>query len=143
QIGGENVHRVRALMEEVFGAENFRSEIKFKTTGGHSSAYISSVFDSVHSYGREAETKDRRHYFARQPSDEEATQYKYGETEDGTRGSLAILERGGQRIDKVFQPYPLVSMGPSERDRPVFYEGRSFNPTKGRHWSVTNAGMER
>ncbi|MCL2790817.1 MAG: site-specific DNA-methyltransferase [Desulfobulbus sp.] len=34
QIGDENVHRVRAVMDEVFGDENFVSQINFKTTGG-------------------------------------------------------------------------------------------------------------
>ena len=34
QIGDENVHRVRALMDEVFGEKNFISQINFKTTGG-------------------------------------------------------------------------------------------------------------
>ncbi len=34
QIGDENVHRVRALMDEVFGDENFVSEITFQKTGG-------------------------------------------------------------------------------------------------------------
>ncbi|MFC1781810.1 DNA methyltransferase, partial [Planctomycetota bacterium] len=31
QIGDENVHRVRALMDELFGEENFQSQISFRT----------------------------------------------------------------------------------------------------------------
>src|SRR5450759_654844 len=57
QIGDENVHRVRAVMDEVFGEENFRAEIKFKKTGGHSSSYIASVSDSILWYGRTQATK--------------------------------------------------------------------------------------
>ena len=34
QIGDENVHRVRAVMDEVFGAENFVSQISFVNTSG-------------------------------------------------------------------------------------------------------------
>ena len=34
QIGDENVHRVRSVMDEVFGEENFISRINFVTTGG-------------------------------------------------------------------------------------------------------------
>ena len=34
QIGDENVHLVRSLMDEVFGSENFVSQITFKTTSG-------------------------------------------------------------------------------------------------------------
>jgi adenine-specific DNA-methyltransferase len=65
QIGDENVHRVRAVMDEVFGEDNFRAEIKFKTTGGHSSSYIASISDSVLWYGRTQATKYRALYFER------------------------------------------------------------------------------
>ena len=34
QIGEENIHRVRAVLDEVFGDANFVSQINFKTTGG-------------------------------------------------------------------------------------------------------------
>src|SRR5216684_2554760 len=34
QIGDENVHRLRAVLDEVFGEGNFVSQINFKTTGG-------------------------------------------------------------------------------------------------------------
>ena len=38
QIGDENVHRVRALLDEMFGDENFVSSIVFQKTGGQASA---------------------------------------------------------------------------------------------------------
>jgi adenine-specific DNA-methyltransferase len=90
QIGDENVHRVRVLMDEVFGESNFRSEINFQTTGGHSSSYISSIFDTVLWYGRSESTKYRQLFFRRNPGDEGATQYKYGEAASGRRGSLKV-----------------------------------------------------
>ena len=40
QIGDENVHRVRALMDEVFGEENFVSQISFRTTTGLGDQYL-------------------------------------------------------------------------------------------------------
>ncbi len=43
QIGDENVHLVRNLMDEVFGSENFVSQITFKTTAGLGSRYLSSA----------------------------------------------------------------------------------------------------
>jgi len=143
QIGDENVHRVRAVMDEVFGEDNFRSEIKFKTTGGHSSSFIPSIFDTILWYAKSAATKYRQLYFRRQPGDEGATQYKYGEAEDGRRGALTYFEQHGVSIHRVFQPYPLVSMGNSENDQPVEYNGKKYWPTKGRHWSVKTDGTER
>ena len=143
QIGDENVHRVRELMDEVLGKENFRAEIKFKTTGGHSSEYIASVLDTILWYGRSTATKYRRLYFDRLPGHEGATQYKYGETGLGKRASIASLESSEEPIDRVFQPYPLVSMGVSESDGPVVYQGQEYFPTRGRHWSVKTEGTER
>jgi adenine-specific DNA-methyltransferase len=47
QIGDENVHRVRALMDEVFGPENFVAAIAFATTTSQTSRFLPSVFDSL------------------------------------------------------------------------------------------------
>ncbi|MBI2312395.1 MAG: site-specific DNA-methyltransferase [Betaproteobacteria bacterium] len=47
QIGDENVHRVRALMEEVFGEENFLALICVKKTGGVGAKYLDTVFDYI------------------------------------------------------------------------------------------------
>ena len=143
QIGDENVHRVRAVMDEVFGAGHFVAELKFKTTGGHSSQFVASVFDTILWYGKSSSTKFRRLYFQREPGDEGATQYKYGETFSRERASLNRLRSEKKSISRVFQPYPLVSMGASESDRPVVFHGKTFKPTHGRHWSVKSEGVER
>ena len=43
QIGDENVHRVRAVMDEVFGEENFMSQITFRKQSGSTQRYIANV----------------------------------------------------------------------------------------------------
>src|SRR5262249_24962953 len=45
QIGDENVHMVRCIMDEVLGAENFVCQIAFVTTGGESTELLGNVFD--------------------------------------------------------------------------------------------------
>src|SRR5450830_1451183 len=45
QIGDENVHRVRALLDEVFGEDNFCNLISFKKTGGLISGFLPSTGD--------------------------------------------------------------------------------------------------
>src|SRR6267143_59414 len=52
QIGDENVHRVRSLMDEVFGDDNFTSEITFKKTGGQSTLAIANVTDTLLWYSK-------------------------------------------------------------------------------------------
>ena len=45
QIGDENVHLVRAVMDEVFGSENFVSQITFKKTSSATSDLLAGVAD--------------------------------------------------------------------------------------------------
>ena len=47
QIGDENVHRARAVMDEVFGEDNYFSKITFMKTGGHSSEAFANVVDYI------------------------------------------------------------------------------------------------
>src|SRR5580700_7259769 len=52
QIGDENVHRVRAVMDEVFGEENFVSTITFQKTTAQASELISNSSDIILWYSR-------------------------------------------------------------------------------------------
>src|SRR5271168_2366287 len=45
QIGDENVHRVRAVLDEVFGDDNFVGQIATKTSGGSTGVHLSGVVD--------------------------------------------------------------------------------------------------
>ena len=55
QIGDENVHRVRALMDEVFGVDNFISEIFFVKTSTQRTTSIQNVADVLIWYSRKPE----------------------------------------------------------------------------------------
>ena len=56
QISDENVHHVRELMDEVFGAENFISLIYFtKTTGGLQAQLLSRATDFLFGMQREVD----------------------------------------------------------------------------------------
>ena len=55
QIGDENVHRVRAVMDEVFGAENFFSEIHYRALTPLGSRGLSNVYDHILWYAKDKE----------------------------------------------------------------------------------------
>ncbi len=57
QIGDENVHRVRAVMDEVFGEENACGTIAFRTTGGQSNSLVSSAFDYLIWYAKKKQKR--------------------------------------------------------------------------------------
>src|SRR5262244_2139420 len=63
QIGDENVHRVRALMDEVFGERNFVSQIATKTSGGSTGSYLSGVVDFVLWFAKDRERAKFRPLF--------------------------------------------------------------------------------
>ncbi len=66
QIGDENVHRVRALMDEVFGEENFIGQITVRKTTSEGSSFIGSTCDFVLWFGRDTtKTKFRTIYVNR------------------------------------------------------------------------------
>jgi adenine-specific DNA-methyltransferase len=55
QISDENVHRVRATMDEVFGSENFIAEITVVKTAGATSEFLAGVSDYIIWYSRKRE----------------------------------------------------------------------------------------
>jgi adenine-specific DNA-methyltransferase len=78
QIGDENVHRVRAVMDEVFGEENFLNLILFKKTGGLSANFLASVGDYILWYAKRRDTaKFRPLYLKKKPGEAGATQFRY------------------------------------------------------------------
>src|ERR1700693_2412595 len=89
QIGDENVHRVRAVMEEVFGEDNFISLIPFKKTTGQTSDYLSGAIDYVLMYARSKPSLKFRALFAEKvPTESVMGEYSNFEDEDFVRGSL-------------------------------------------------------
>src|SRR4051812_37566373 len=52
QIGDENVHRVRTLMDEVFGLDNYIAQIVFSKTAGATSEYLAGTYDVLLFYAR-------------------------------------------------------------------------------------------
>lgn len=55
QIGDENVHRVRAVLDEVFGERNFVSQIFFAKTSGSSAKFLENVYDYILWYSKNSE----------------------------------------------------------------------------------------
>lgn len=151
QIGDENVHLVRSLMDEVFGAENFCSQINYLTTTGAGSPAVktdvlASISDTLLWYARDKEsTKYRTLYKRRSVSDD--ANYRFVDEESGIRSlsstELANVENLARSGARVLSQNPLTSQtgGPTTRF-PVQFKGKSFTPSKG-GWKTNAAGMER
>jgi adenine-specific DNA-methyltransferase len=79
QIGDENVHRVRALMDEVFGEENCAAQIGVIKTAGASADLLAGVSDYILWYcKRVAAVKYRQLFFRKEVGGQGGTQYSLG-----------------------------------------------------------------
>lgn len=134
QIGDENVHRVRAVLDEVFGDSNFVSEIIFQKTSSTSSSELSGVYDCLLWYGKSANIKYRPLFQMKSPGEEGATQYSFGQSNDGSRKTLSQWKDQGVTSGLgVFAHDNLTSQRPAQGEdvRSFTYEGRAFEVKKG------------
>ena len=77
QIGDENVHRVRALMDEIFGEKSFCSLISYKTSIGLGSKGLDNTVNYLVWYCRNGEQRKFRPVFRQTvPGEEGASRYK-------------------------------------------------------------------
>ena len=135
QIGDENVHLVRALLEEVFGNDNFVSEIVFQKTSSTSSEVLSGVYDVLLWFKRSTALKYRPQFQLKKLRGAGATQYSFGEDSSGTRGPLGDWEALSikQESLRVFAHDNITSQRPAQGEdvRDFAFEGKSFRVNKG------------
>jgi len=85
QIGDENVHRLQAVLDEVFGEDNFVSHISVAKTTGMSGDSLSSVTDHILWYSKSKESVKYRNLLeVKHPGGEGASAYKKVYFQDGT-----------------------------------------------------------
>jgi len=135
QIGDENVHRVRAVMDEVFGDANFVAEIIFKKTTSQTSDAVAGAVDYLLYYAKARDCLKHRPIFRRKDMGIAGTnEYKYAEDLAGVRRTLSAEEFGGIKpvggAERIFASDNLTSQKPPG-DFPVEYRGRSFLPGAG------------
>ena len=145
QIGDENVHRVRAVMDEVFGEGNFVSQITYRTTTGKASAALDSTRDFVLWFAKRLDNmKFRRLYYQRYPSDDGNYRFEY--MPDGALRTLdteevADVDAIASKI-RVAAANPLTSQSASETTLFDYSFGNGvFKPGKG-GWKTNIVGME-
>ena len=137
QIGDENVHRMRALMDEIFGEENFIRQIFFTKTGSLSSNFIGRTGDQLLWYARDKEKCKFRPVFEEKWHD---SFYKH--VEDENYGSRMLSEQEfllpPSKIEgKIFQYVSLESQGKANQDTPFDFNGKTYHPSKNSHWKLS------
>ena len=140
QIGDENVHRVRTVMDEVFGEKNFLGEVAFKTTSSFASRVLSRSVDLVLWYARDAErAKYRPLYQRKSREDDKGDRFTRLQESTGLRRFLNDVERGDETATPsgslIYRHDNAYSQGRASEPQPFVFQGHEFDPWhKNSHW---------
>ena len=148
QIGDENVHRVRALMDEVFGEENFISTIRFrKKTMPLGAKYIEEMYDFIVWYGRSSASTKYRQLMDRK---DYSGDFHWNNYEDFKLVRHRITKRSLDRgfvVPPNAKRYRLVSLWPASFDAgavfPVRFRGAEWMPPVGQCYPTSPENMRR
>ncbi len=148
QIGDENVHRVRAVLDEIFGDRNFVGQITVTKSAGTSTETMASVSDYLLWYGRDSEHCKQRPLFLSKTEEGGASEYRYALNDDGTYRTLPQTE-----IDRItrgeisavrFRPAPITLQRPlgGTDTREFHFRGKPWTPGN-RTYSTDLPGLTR
>jgi len=141
QIGDENMHRVRAVMDEVFGDENHIADIVCLKTSSATSENLAGIADYVLFYSKKKESvKYRQLYRHKYLGEKGTTQYVWEMLND--LSERRILP-DSEPIGRVFAADNLASQSGGETTQFEFkVANKAFRVTKG-GWKTNQRGMER
>jgi adenine-specific DNA-methyltransferase len=151
QIGDTNVHLVRCLLDEVFGSSNFISEIILQKTSGQDQDYLDNTCDILLWFAKSKDKlKYRQVYIEKEIGKKGAnlSQFRFIETGDRKRRSLTSEELSNPDLipdNARLYRYTVPSSRGSGGDS-IFslkFQGKTFIPSTGRHWSSHKVGMNR
>ncbi len=149
QISDENLHRVRCVMDEVFGGENFCALIGYQKTGGFATDLLQRNFDYVIWYAKKKTSAKFNKLFAvAEPAADDAT---FFDAIEKTSGEVELVTSSqSHRItalepsERLFARNPCNSDGYTESLGYDFeFEGTNYTPPPTRHWTTVKEGMER
>jgi adenine-specific DNA-methyltransferase len=149
QIGDENVHRVRVLLDEIFGCSNFVVQLAIQKTGSQTGTFVQSNVDTILWYAKSRDScKFRPLLVDRELSGPGGTGYTEVTLPDGRDVPLSSYDdvTAGKPLpkDRIWTSYPLTSEGFRDTTTVEFtFQGRTFHPGKSRHWGVLVSGLER
>ncbi len=141
QIGDENVHLVRCLLDEVFGSENFCGLISYQKTGGLLTKLLPSRADFIIWFAKSIDNiKYRQLYLEKSYEEGTADTYSWGKFADGSYRGLKLEEKANPALlgdGQVYKPDNLTSQG-----NPILnfnYREKAYQGG----WKTTLIGMER
>jgi adenine-specific DNA-methyltransferase len=149
QIGDENVHLVRSVLDEVFGAENFVSLISVRKTFTPSRRLDNSLFFILW-YARALEASKYRQLYRRRSAADwfaDTPGGSWGIELNGTRRPTTPAEKGDPELlppgARIYALSKLTSAGAASAPEPFQWGGQIYYPASNAHWKTTREGLGR
>ena len=144
QIGDENVHRVRALMDEVFGEGNSILLISFSKTSSASTELLAGVNDYLLWYAKDRkQIKFRQLYNKKEVGNRGGGQYRFVEEDNGIRRNILASEiLNPSSINGRVLRYDNMTSQRPPGDFPVDIHGKTVRPSAG-YWKTGEIGISR
>ena len=143
QIGDENVHLVRSVMDEVFGSENFVSLITFRKTLPLGSSGLTTVSDFIIWYCKNRENLKYRQLF----QEKSKSSYEYIEINDGLYRRMTTEEKSGliepPENSKPFSNSDLKSSGFTPSCTFDFEFNGKLIKAQNKSWRTNKLGIEK
>ncbi len=139
QISDENLHRVRCIMDEVFGDENFCAVISFQKTGSMAGHLLPTTVDYILWYAINIEkVKYRQLYVERQDGDTSLDRYDQVLQANGGMCSIGKSDKVQENItgSRRFQLTSLISDGASSKPQLFEFRHKKYIPKENAHWKT-------
>ncbi len=148
QISDENLHHVREIMDDVFGAENFVSQIAFQTTTGFETNTLATLGDFLIWFAKDKSRLKFRKVFEDQPVVLGEGNARWVLLPDGSyRGVTAEEKRGDVLLPegaRLYKPGDIQAQGAASEDQPFEFDGKIYRPSSNSHWKANYpVGMQR
>jgi len=146
QIGDENVHLVRAVMDEVFGSDNFCAVIHVTKTAGQTDLLLASISDTVIWYAKDRASVKYRQLYAEKGVGLEAIGQYYGvELPSGERRNMTSEEVSSPAgLPPGSRPFRTSDISSNKfyslGHLPFEFGASTFVPPKGRFWTHSAEG---
>ena len=147
QIGDENVHVARSLLDEVFGPDNFVSLISFVTTSGFTqAAELPRKGDYILWYAR---SKPQLKYRTLWEEAHDRQGYRWLYFSDGRPSRGMTTQEAEGRVAPpddalVYNAGDLQSQGAASEPQPFEFEGKVYDSGSNSHWKASYpTGMNR
>ena len=149
QISDENLHRVRCVLDEVFGIENFCRVITIRKTAGDTTTLLTSQADYLLWYSKKAEcVKYRPLFLEKTVGTGTGEQYdRVFDPETGFHGRIDGQSMGRDSLTPGWQPFRTADLRRQGYSRTatldIEFEGRMFFPGQNHQWKTNKEGLSR